>query len=245
MVAVLVAWEILSATGALPPRYFPTLPDLVSALVDLVSSGAFWTAVGATLEGWAIGMVIAAALALPIGMLLASSKPLYLSLRAVIEFLRPIPSVAIIPLAVLIYGTNLQMKVFLVAYACFWPMLVQTIYGVREVDPVARDTARSFGLGRGEQMLRVTVPSALPYVATGLRISSAIALILSVTAELVVGTPGLGKSILVAENGGAVAEMYALIAVTGVLGLALNQLFRRAERHTLHWHMSQRREVAV
>ena len=137
-----------------------------------------------------------------------------------IEFLRPIPSVALIPLAVLIYGQGLESKVFLVAFASFWPLLIQTIYGVQDVDPVATDTARSFGLGRLERMWRITVPSAVPYIATGIRISSAVALILAVTAELVIGAAGLGREINVARSGGNLDAMYALIVATGLLGWA-------------------------
>jgi ABC-type nitrate/sulfonate/bicarbonate transport system permease component len=235
-------WEILSVSGVLSPDHFPTVPQVAENLGALVSRDRFWSAVGSTMQGWAVGLGIAAAIALPIGLLLGSSRAAYRALQGVIEFLRPIPSVAIIPLVVLVYGTSMTTKVFLIAYASFWPLLVQTIYGVREVDPVARETARSFGLGRAAILYRITLPSALPYFATGLRIASSIALILAITAELVVGADGLGQAILLAQSGNAIAEMYALIAVTGFLGLASNTLFRRAERTTLHWHRSQRLE---
>jgi ABC-type nitrate/sulfonate/bicarbonate transport system permease component len=115
-----------------------------------------------------------------------------------------------------------------------------TLYGVKDVDPVATDTARSFGLTRFQRLSRVTLPSALPYLATGLRIASAVSLILTVTAELVIGAPGLGRSINLARTGGNEELMYALIITTGVLGLLLNAIFVRAERRVLHWHPSQR-----
>src|SRR5919201_5446282 len=140
------------------------------------------------MEGWALGLGIAAAAAIPLGIVLGSSILAYRSLRAVIEFLRPIPSVALIPLAVLVYGTGLESKVFLAVYASFWPILMQALNGVQDVDPVTMDTARSFGFGRLARLRRVTLPSSLPYVATGLRISSAVALILAVTAALVISS---------------------------------------------------------
>jgi ABC-type nitrate/sulfonate/bicarbonate transport system permease component len=158
----------------------------------------------------------------------------------VIEFLRPIPSVALIPLAVLVYGTGLESKVFLAVYASFWPVLVQAIYGVQDIDPVAMDTAKSFGFSRLQRLVRVTLPSAAPYIATGLRISSAVSLVLVVTAELVIGAPGLGREINAARQGGATEEMYALIIVTGLLGWLVNVLFTQAERRALHWHPSHR-----
>ena len=157
-----------------------------------------------------------------------------------IEFLRPIPSVALIPLAVLVYGTGLQSKVFLATFASFWPLLIQTIYGVQDVDPVATDTARAFQLGRFERLWRITVPSAVPYIATGIRIASSVALILCVTAELVIGSAGLGREINGASSGGNVDLMYAMIIATGLLGWLLNIAATMVERRVLHWHPSQR-----
>jgi ABC-type nitrate/sulfonate/bicarbonate transport system permease component len=239
----LAALELLTRTNAISSRHFPPPTEMFAALADEVTTGEFWAAVGNTLQGWALGLAVAAAIAVPVGIVIGSSRPLYRSLRAVIEFLRPIPSVALIPLAVLIWGSGLESKVFLAAFASTWPLLMQTLYGVQDVDPVATDTARSFGFSRPQRLLYVTLPSAVPYIATGVRISAAVALILAVTAELVIGAPGLGREINIARQGGAVDIMYALIVVTGLLGWAVNVLFTRAERRVLHWHPSQRLEV--
>jgi ABC-type nitrate/sulfonate/bicarbonate transport system permease component len=241
VLSVLALFELLSRSGAINSHYFPPVTKMLSALWDQLGEGSFWTAVGNTMEGWALGLGIAAAMAVPLGILIGSSRLSYRSLRGVIEFLRPIPSVALIPLAVLVYGTGLESKVFLAVYASFWPILVQALYGVQDVDPVAMDTARSFGFGPLERLRRVTLPSSLPYIATGLRISAAVSLILVVTAELVIGAPGLGRAINVAREGGATDIMYALIIVTGLLGWLINSVFVRAERRVLHWHPSHRR----
>jgi len=240
----LALWELLTRTGVLPERHVPTMTDTFAELFDLLGTSGFWTAVGNTMQGWALGLGIAAALAIPLGILIGSSPLLYRSLRFVIEFLRPIPSVALVPLAVLIYGTGLRSKVFLADFASFWPLFVQTLYGVRDVDPIATDTARSFGLGRLERLWRIKLPSAVPYIATGIRISSAVALILAVTAEIVIGSAGLGRAINVARSGGAVELMYALIIATGIIGWLLNIAATRAERRVLHWHPSQRSVAA-
>ena len=169
---------------------------------------------------------------------------LYHAFRPAIEFLRPIPSVALIPLAILVYGTGLQSKVFLVAFASIWPLLIQTIYGARDLDPIALETARSFRIRRSDRILRVTLMGAVPYIATGLRISSATALILAITAELIVGSAGLGREINIARQGGAVDIMYALIVTTGLVGWGLNSLFAAGERRVLHWHPSHREAIA-
>jgi ABC-type nitrate/sulfonate/bicarbonate transport system permease component len=238
--ALLVIWELVVVVGIVAETNIPPASAALSELVAQLGDGAFWSAVGSTLEGWAAGLGIAVALGVPLGLLIGSSRWAYRALRVPIEFLRPIPSVALIPLAVLIYGQGLQSKVFLAAFASFWPLLIQTIYGVQDVDPVATDTARSFGLGRAERMWRVTVPSAVPYIATGIRISSAVALILAVTAELVIGAAGLGREINVARSGGNLNVMYALIVATGLLGWLLNLATSAGERRVLHWHPSQR-----
>ena len=244
IVGALALWELVVGIGLLNEDHVPSMTATVSELAELLGDGTFWSAVGSTLQGWALGLGIAAVLAIPLGIVFGSSPTAYRSVRFVVEFLRPIPSVALVPLAVLIYGVGLESKVFLAAFASFWPLFVQTLYGVQDVDPVATDTARSFGLGRFERLWRITLPSAVPYIATGLRISSAVALILAVTAEIVIGSAGLGREINVARSSGAIELMYALIITTGLLGYVLNILTTQAERRVLHWHPSQRELAA-
>jgi ABC-type nitrate/sulfonate/bicarbonate transport system permease component len=240
VLGVLVLFEVLPRIGVLPRDHFPPISETLSTLGEELGEASFWKAVGNTLQGWALGLGIAAGLAIPIGIVIGSSRLLYRAMRGVIEFLRPIPSVALIPLAILIYGTGLESKVFLAAFAAFWQLLVATLYGVQDVDPVATDTARSFGFSRLQRLFRVTLPSAVPYIATGLRIASAVSLILTVTAELVIGSAGLGRSINLARSGGNEELMYALILTTGILGVLLNGIFVHAERRVLRWHPSQR-----
>jgi ABC-type nitrate/sulfonate/bicarbonate transport system permease component len=242
---VLLLFEVLPRIGGLPRDHFPPISETLGTLAEQLTESRFWEAVGETLKGWALGLGIAAALAIPLGIVIGSSRLLYRAMRGLIEFLRPIPSVALIPLAILVYGTGLQSKVFLAAFASFWQVLVATLYGVQDVDPVASDTARSFGFSRRQRLFRVTLPSAVPYIATGLRIASAVSLILTVTAELVIGAAGLGRSINIARSGGNEELMYALIIATGVLGLLLNAVFLRAERRVLHWHPSQRERAVA
>ena len=244
VLGVLVLIELVVRSGLFSSRYFPPMTETGAALVRQLGEGAYWTAILHTMEGWAIGLGIAIAIAVPFGLLLGFSEIAYHAFRPVIEFLRPVPSVALIPLAILLYGTGLQSKVFLVAFAATWPLLIQTIYGARDLDPVALETARSFRIRRKDRVLRVTLMGAVPYIATGLRISSATALILAVTAELIIGSAGLGREINIARQGGAVDIMYALIVTTGLVGWGLNSLFAAVERRVLHWHPSQRVEVS-
>jgi ABC-type nitrate/sulfonate/bicarbonate transport system permease component len=171
---------------------------------------------------------------------MASNGYAYGALRTLVEFLRPVPSVALIPVAILLFGVGYESKIFLVAFASIWPLLIQTLSGLRDVDPAALTTAAVYRIPRTDRVLRVLVPSALPYVATGLRIASTTGLIVALVAELIIGAPGLGQAITLAQAGNAVTLMYALIISAGLLGLGLNFVLLRLERAVLHWHPSQR-----
>ena len=142
VVVVLVVFEIAARLQWLPPRWFPPPTEILEALAAEATTAEFWATVWATLRGWALGLGIAAIVAIPVGMLIGAVPFLYRQVRVVIEFLRPIPSVALIPVAVLLFGTGFGGKVFLASFAATWPLLFQSMYGVQDVDPVARDTAR-------------------------------------------------------------------------------------------------------
>ena len=127
--------------------------------------------------------------------------------------------------------------------AAHWAVLLQVIYGVRDVDPVARDVFRSFRVRRSDVILRLILPTAAPYIATGLRLAAAICLLLTLSVQIVIAAPGIGQQIVLAQLGGAIAKMYAYIVLSGVLGIALNAIFVAIERAALHWHPSFRGEV--
>ena len=238
--AALVLWEVVSRSGLISQNDLPAMTTTMQELWSMLKTGAFWRDFAYTVRGWALGLTIATVLAVPLGILLGASDFAGRAFRVPIEFLRPIPSAVLIPLLFLTLGSSLKSEVFLAAFGAFWPLLVQTIYGVRDVDPVATDTARSFGLGKLERLDRITLPSAMPYIATGLRISSTVALILAFTAELFMGMPGLGQAMNYAQSYGLNDQLYALAIATGFLGLAVHFVMSALERRVLHWHPSQR-----
>lgn len=241
IVGVIASLEFVVRVGLLPEVWFPPPSEIFPAFFDLSSSGELFIPLSQTLQGWVLGILAATVVAVPLGVLIGSIELASRMTRFLLEFLRPIPSVALIPAAVLIFGSNLDMKAFLIAFGTFWPILLQTIYGVHDVDPTARDTARSYGLGKRAVLVRITLPSALPYIATGLRIAAAIGLILAITAEIIVGVPGIGVRITGAQSaGGAEALMYAWILAAGLLGWVLNAIIQAVERRVLHWHPSFR-----
>jgi ABC-type nitrate/sulfonate/bicarbonate transport system permease component len=241
--AVIVVADLVIRSGLVLRRAFVTAPELVEALYHAVQTSAYWYAIYDTMAGWALGLGLAIVVAIPLGILVGTTTPVYRSLRLLIDFLRPIPSIAVIPLFIIIFGINLELKTYLVAIGAFWPLFFQTMYGVQDVDPVARDTARAYGLNPAMRFVFVSVPGATPYIATGLRISATYALLTSVGAELIVGLPGIGFNIYKAQYAGQIGTMYALIATSGFVGLAITFLFNRLERVTLKWHPSQRAEL--
>jgi ABC-type nitrate/sulfonate/bicarbonate transport system permease component len=242
LAAALGLWQGLSAAGVIRADEFPSMSQTATALWDLVTQSALWSAVGQTLQGWGLGLVIGAAAALLIGTLIGMNGFAYRSAIGVIEFFKAIPVIAILPIGLVLWGATLTMKFALVAFAVFWPLVIQVCYGVRSLDPVVRDTTTVLQVRGPRKFLVVIMPSAAPFIATGLRVAVAVALIVDIIAELIGGGSGVGERILVAENAGpsAYPAMYAYIVVAGVLGVLLAGAFTLAERYALHWHESQR-----
>lgn len=242
VLAVLLVWQAVTAAGFVSASQFPTMFDSMAALGADLMTPRLWSAVGATLLGWFFGMLITIVLGVVIGTFLAFNVFANRSAAPVIEIFKAVPAIAILPLVILVVGSTMTMKVFLICFAAFWPFVIQVIYGVRSMDPVFLDTARTLGVRGARRLLVVSIPAASPYLVTGMRIASAQALILSVVAEIVGGAEGIGRNILLAQNTGVVAypTMYAYIIVAGALGLVLTGAFFVLEKGLMHWHESQR-----
>jgi ABC-type nitrate/sulfonate/bicarbonate transport system permease component len=240
--AVFAILEAIVRGGLVLRTAFPAPSLVVRAWYDLLQQQSYWLAVLETLKGWAAGLGLAILFSVPVAIVVGTNAWAFRSVRFVIDFLRPIPSIALLPLFILLFGITLRLKIYMVALGAFWPLFFQTVYGVRDIDPVLRDTALAYRLNRVLRFVFISIPGATPYIATGLRISASVALVTSVAAELIVGVPGLGRSIFQAQYAGRLAAMYALIVTSGVLGLAIAIAFNRLERLTLRWHPSQRGE---
>ena len=161
-----LTWELLPLPGIVDPRYLPPASAVLLELGEQFGLAGFWVAVGETMRAWALGLLIAV---VPAACWAWSSARTFLRrfTNSTIEFLRPIPSVALIPLAVLLFGVQIESALMLIVYACFWQVLIQVLYGVADVDTVAQDTARTYGLGPLARVRYVMLPTALPYVMTG------------------------------------------------------------------------------
>jgi ABC-type nitrate/sulfonate/bicarbonate transport system permease component len=241
LLGFLLTWQLIPMLGLVDREYLPYTTDVGARLAREVLDLAFWRRLGLTMQAWAIGLAIASVAAIALGTVIGLVPFLRRATHTTVEFLRPIPSVAIVPVAVIIQGISIKAALIIIVYATFWQMFVQVLYGVADVDTVAHDTARSFGLTPAEQLTSLILPTALPYVMTGLRLAASVALILAITAELVIGNPGLGSLIMLSRSTpGDAAGLYAFVVVAGMLGVAINGVFRLIERRALHWHQSVR-----
>ena len=243
IVLFLLVWELLPLVGIVDGRFMPPASAAIADLISKFGDQVFWVAVWDTMRAWVLGMIMAVGGAAIVGFIIGSSAFLRKFTNSTIEFLRPVPSVALIPLAVLVFGVGIESALLLIVYASFWQVLIQVLYGVADVDSVAMDTAKSYGLGPLSRIRYVIFPTALPYLMTGVRLAAAVALILAITAQLIIGTPGLGAEIARAQSGGAYTSMYSLVLATGILGVIINVVMRAIERRILSWHTSVRSEV--
>jgi NitT/TauT family transport system permease protein len=226
--------EVLARLGWLT-SYVPPPSQMFLALWRGLIDGDISSQIGVTLSVYFRGLALAAVLAVAIGVLMGTYKPVADALKIIVEFLRPVPSVAMIPLAILFFGLGAEMRIVVITYAAFWPLLISTLYGVRAIDPLALDVARNFGVNGAERMWRVTFPSALASIATGLRISATIALVVTITTELIAGNSGIGYYISEMEQADRLAPMYAAIVLTGILGFLLNAFYFTLERRFVFW----------
>ncbi|WP_138413199.1 ABC transporter permease [Sinomonas gamaensis] len=240
--AALLLWQAASGARAAGGS-LPSVGSVATDLGALAGSPDFWSALAQTVGIALLGLAASGLGGIVVGILVGSFEPVRYATRAALEFLKPIPPIVILPLVVLILGPTGQMSWFLVFLGCLLPIVMQTVDGVHSTDPVARDTARSYGMKPVEILVRIVLPSAMPYIGTAMRVSAPAALIITVVAGLLGGGPGLGQSLYLAQAGGDYPTLYALVIVLGILGLLFQLGTRVAERRLLHWHESYR-EVA-
>jgi NitT/TauT family transport system permease protein len=242
VLAFLLIGEVIGRAGLVDRSYLPPSSTVLVHVADLLTDGGFLHDIAFTMTGWATGLLIAAVIAIPAGLLLGSLPVINSASRVLVEFLRPIPAVALIPLFILMIADQGEMERVLAAYAATWPLLMNTIYGIGDVDPVARDMARCFGLRRFAILMRVSLPSVAPFIATGVRVASSIALIVTISTELTSGGGafGIGQFILDASGDpNGASDVFAAVAITGVLGFLVDFLLRYAERRLFRWHFER------
>lgn len=239
-VIVIVIWQIV-AVGPMAGSSLPSATSTFAQLAAVLPTPSFWDAVWQTVTVAIGGLILAIVVGVILGMVIATSRVTMFATRAILEFLKPIPPIVILPLVVLTLGPTAQMGIFLVFFGCVFPIVMQTAAGVFDADPVAIATARSFSLSRFEILLRVILPSAGSFIGTAIRVTAPASLIIAVVAGLIGGGPGLGQSLLHAQLSGSQASLFAYVAVLGLLGLVIQGVTTIVERRVLHWHPSYRK----
>jgi ABC-type nitrate/sulfonate/bicarbonate transport system permease component len=171
-----------------------------------------------------------------IGTALGTSRTLRRAVSPIVEFLRSIPPPALLPFAIVVIGVGDDMKIFIIAFVCIWPVLLNTIDGINGSDPTLRDIARVYGVSGRDRLLRMTLPAASPQIFAGMRLSLSLAVILMVISEMVASTNGIGFFVLQSQRSFAIPEMWSGILLLGILGYLLNLIFVIVERRVLAWH---------
>jgi NitT/TauT family transport system permease protein len=234
-VAQLALWA-----GRVPPATFPLPTSVLASAADLVRNSSFLASVGSTMEVWAEAMVLTVIIGVAAGLVLGTlpwAEPL---LRPVIEFVRPVPAIVLVPLVLLIIQDDQRTEIAVVVFGSVWPVLINTIYGVRSVEPLATETLRSFGFSPLAVVRLVSLPSAAPFIATGVRVAASFAFVIAVAVELIgTGMAGIGAFASQEENGAANLSVMIAIAVwAGLIGLAVNYVFATAEHRLFRWHFA-------
>jgi ABC-type nitrate/sulfonate/bicarbonate transport system permease component len=236
---VLLICELISQAGWANPLIIPPVSKIFASFGSLVASGQIPMQIFVSLKRAAAGYLLAAVVFIPLGLLMGLFDKFYRALEVVVEMLRPIPPPVVIPAAMLFFGLEDPMKIFVIFFSCAWPILLNTLDGARSIDRVLLHTARTFGLSQSQIIWRVILPACSPQIMTGLRVSLPITLILVVISEMVGSTDGIGYFVLDSQRRFRVAQMYAGMLSLALLGYALNQLFNLFHRWLLPWHWGQ------
>jgi ABC-type nitrate/sulfonate/bicarbonate transport system permease component len=233
---LLALWEMMTQAEWINPLIVPPVSRILEIFTDLVWSGQIPLQILASLKRAMVGYLLAALVFIPLGIFMGLFEPVHRALEVIVEMLRPIPPPVIIPVAMLFFGLENEMKISVIFFSCAWPILLNTLDGVRNIDRVLLHTARTFGLPQRKIIWQVILPACSPQIMTGLRVSLPIMLILVVISEMVGSTDGIGYFILDSQRRFRVAQMYAGMLALAILGYVLNQLFNLAHRSLLPWH---------
>jgi ABC-type nitrate/sulfonate/bicarbonate transport system permease component len=238
-VAIVAAWQLWAEHA--DNQKFPPPSTILAKFQDMWLFSQFGTHVVPSLERIGLGFLIAVAAGIVLGIPLGLSRWGRLWAMPHIEYWRAIPPPALLPISiVLLHSIGNVQKVSFIAFFCLFPVLLNTIDGVRGIDPTFTETARSYGLGRLERIRRIVLPAALPQIAAGMRTSLSLAVIMMVLSEYFSSTSGVGYVLLISKNTFDFGPMWAAILLIGVLGYLLNVLFLLAERRLLAWHRGWR-----
>ncbi len=232
-------WEVVSRNKLISPLYFPPMTKNLAAFYQLMMDGTLPLELSRSFGRIFGGFFLAIAVMVPLGITMGLFRPIYNLFEPVTELIRPLPPPAVIPVVMLFLGIGESMKIIVIFFACSFPILINTIDGVRSVDPTLVDTAKTFGRSRFQTIVEVIVPASLHQIFTGWRVALPIALIVDIIAEMVGALNGIGRFILVMQRAFNVPEMYAGIFLVALVGYALNALLRFLNARWIGWHKAK------
>lgn len=237
----LLGWELFSRTPVAETAMFPGFLETFARLGELIFTGAYWSAFGSTVYSWAMSMVISIVIGVPLGLIIGRSRAADRSTSLLIDFLRTIPSIALIPLALLIVGVSNAMVILVAVLAAVWPILIQSIYAARSIDPMLSQVSRAFRLRPIERIRFVLAPDVAAFIWPGLRLAVTTALLVGVGAELIGSAPGIGSQMQVALSQNQQSAMLAYVVTAAALGLIFNMGLSLLQEKLLWWHPSMRK----
>lgn len=235
IVAFIVLWEALPRAGWIDATFLPPFSTVLRALFDMAVSGELGEHLLASAARAASGFAIAVAIGVPLGLFIGWYRTLADVLNPLLELFRNTAPLALLPVFVLVLGMGETSKVSMVVYSCMWPVLLNTVTGVRNVDPLLIRSARSMGLKPVQLFLKVVLPASVPSVFTGIRVAGAYSILVLIAAEMVGAKAGLGYLVNYSQFTFEIPKMYAGIVTLALLGLAFNQGVLLAERRLTAW----------
>lgn len=235
------AWEIAHRAELVSPTALPGPGAVAGGVGELLGEPLLWEAARTTTATWLTSLGLSIAVAVPLGLLIGSLPWLERPVGVLVDAARSVPSTALIPVAILIWGLGSEMKAALVIYAVFWPLLLNATYGAQGVDPMMKTVARSLHWGSVTTLRRVVLPAAAPAIATGIRVAAAVGLIVVLSAELLGATSGVGTLILRYQDINRPEMVYGAVVLVGLFGLLVSTLLTWIEARLLPWSAASRR----
>lgn len=233
---LLILWAIGDWAKIFNPDVLPPVNEVLAALVTVLTRPEFFPALFATLLDSINGVIVAALFAIPMGILIGMFPSVEKATRTILDFGRSFPVVALMPIFVLIIGANSLMKVTTVAIACFFPILLQTIYGARRMEPTIVDTIASFRIPFRLRFFKVLLPAAAPFISTGVRLAISISILVSVGTEVIINLTGLGSQINLSRTYNEVAIAFSYVIYAGLLGVVLTAAWDFIDAKLLGWY---------
>jgi len=234
-IGVILIWHLIASSGAISPLFLPGPDRAWEALQRGVMTGTLVRQTAGTLQHMFFGWLVASIIAIILGSMIGMYTTARQAVTPLLEFLRPLPASAVIPLAIAFMGLSNAMATFVIAFGTLWPMLLSTIHGFSSVDPRLYEVARILKMGRIETIRKIVLPSALPDILAGMRISVTAALILSVVCEMIAGLQGLGHHIMVSARLYRSPDLFAGVMLLGIIGYLSAQMVTVAENRLLRW----------